>query len=304
MPYSNSSDAYQHYSLSQPFSWVEDDRNYLFVQSSHSGGYTLGVTQLADDYRNDKLGAQTAGDGVTGSAQVDYWGDKEYFRLAGKAGMTYKVTLTSDISAPAGFGLTLADWGDRSYSDAPIVGTSRVITFKPTHSQDYYFVTDSHDTGTLRAPIPYRISVSTTDAEGPKVVSTKSTIDGPVTLTFNEPIKYSNASISMTGRGQWSLDGPDVTVSGNTIVLRHHGLLSRDGNSLHLNGDITDLQGNAIQPYAREQQSIPQCWPTARCPIRSTGALLSAKRIRSIPPCCWVDWKIGKSSIRAATDTS
>lgn len=147
--------------LSTPYSWVDEDQFYLWVQSDHPVDYTVGVRQLADDHLNNESAAIPITVGTNIGAQIDYSGDEEYFRIAATIGSTYHIRLTADNGMlPYGAALKIAGqygWGDVSYTTE---GDTVVMKLKATGNQDYYFKVDTDPREVLAAPVKYHVAMT------------------------------------------------------------------------------------------------------------------------------------------------
>ena len=110
----------------------------------------------------------------------------------------------------------------------------------------------------LVANLPTNDSVVTThystamlDTRAPKVVSINATVDGPITILFDEAIQVSSGRISLlTGNLSMTLEtfdlsSPAVTISGNTITFTPDHVLAVRSYSLGFTGSgIMDAAGN------------------------------------------------------------
>jgi len=90
------------------------------------------------------------------------------------------------------------------------------------------------------------------DTTAPRVVSVSGTVDGPLTLVFDEVIQVRGGHLSLlagslsTQLESFDLTGPAVTVSGNTLTLTPDHLFNVRSYTVAFNRGITDAAGN---PY-------------------------------------------------------
>lgn len=90
------------------------------------------------------------------------------------------------------------------------------------------------------------------DTTAPRVVSVSGTVDGPLTLVFDEVIQVHGGHLSLlagnlsTQLESFDLTGPAVTVSGNTLTLTPDHLFDVRSYTVAFNRGITDAAGN---PY-------------------------------------------------------
>jgi hypothetical protein len=90
------------------------------------------------------------------------------------------------------------------------------------------------------------------DTTAPRVVSVRGTVDGPLTIVFDEAIQVHGGHLSLlTGSlsmqlESFDLSGPAVTVSGNTLTLTPDHLFDVRSYTVAFNRGITDAAGN---PY-------------------------------------------------------
>lgn len=89
------------------------------------------------------------------------------------------------------------------------------------------------------------------DTTLPKVVSINATVDGPVTIVFDEAIQAHSGRVSLLSGGltmtleSFDLSGPAVSVSGNTLTITpDHFLAVRSYSLLFSDRSIADAAGN------------------------------------------------------------
>ena len=136
------------------------------------------------------------------------------------------------------------------YLDAAFIG---LYWFSPDP-----FVTLMHTDSLLAdAPTAERVVATTSattvpDTTAPRVVSVSGTVDGPLTLVFDEVIQVRGGHLSLlagnlsTQLESFDLTGPAVTVSGNTLTLTPDHLFDVRSYTVAFNRGITDAAGN---PY-------------------------------------------------------
>lgn len=136
------------------------------------------------------------------------------------------------------------------YLDAAFIG---LYWFSPDP-----FVTLMHTDSLLaNAPTAERVVATTSattvpDTTAPRVVSVSGTVDGPLTLVFDEVIQVRGGHLSLlagnlsTQLESFDLTGPAVTVSGNTLTLTPDHLFDVRSYTVAFNRGITDAAGN---PY-------------------------------------------------------
>ena len=89
------------------------------------------------------------------------------------------------------------------------------------------------------------------DTTAPRMVSVSATVDGPLTIVFDEAIQVRGGRLSLIA-GSYSMTlelidmtGPAVTVSGNTLTYTPDHLLAVRSYNVSLNtGNIADASGN------------------------------------------------------------
>ncbi len=94
-------------------------------------------------------------------------------------------------------------------------------------------------------------AVTVPDTTAPSIVSVSATVDGPVTIVFDEVIQVRGGMLSLIA-GSYSMTlesvnmtGPAVTVSGNTLTFTPDHLLDVRSYNLSLSaGSIADASGN------------------------------------------------------------
>jgi hypothetical protein len=90
------------------------------------------------------------------------------------------------------------------------------------------------------------------DTTAPRVVSVRGTVDGPLTIVFDEAIQVHGGHLSLLAGSlsmqleSFDLSGPAVTVSGNTLTLTPDHLFDVRSYTVAFNRGITDAAGN---PY-------------------------------------------------------
>lgn len=89
------------------------------------------------------------------------------------------------------------------------------------------------------------------DTTLPKVVSISATVDGPLTIVFDEAIQAHSGRVSLLSGGltmtleSFDLSGPAVSVSGNTLTIAlDHFLAVRSYSLLFSDRSIADAAGN------------------------------------------------------------
>jgi len=94
-------------------------------------------------------------------------------------------------------------------------------------------------------------AVTVPDTTAPRMVSVSATVDGPLTIVFDEAIQVRGGRLSLIA-GSYSMTlelidmtGPAVTVSGNTLTYTPDHLLAVRSYNVSLNtGNIADASGN------------------------------------------------------------
>jgi len=243
--------------LTNPFI-VRESGNYFveIYDAGRSGGYSIGLHQAPDDSGNDPLAARplTAAASVAGS--FDYAFDKDQFRIAAVAGMTYTVTLSSDsgnLGTAVFLRLTL-EGGQYSSAQG---GATTSYTFTAPTSGEYLI---SAEMASYQPPLAgglgYHMTLTASDRSGPAPVAGAGTIDGALVVTLNEAaVLGQSGAIELRERGgqivdSWSVGDSRLHLSGNTLTLDpgQTGALMPGRYSLYLNGNILlDATGNIGQ---------------------------------------------------------
>lgn len=147
--------------LTTPYSWIDKDDYYLWVQSDHPVDYTVGVRRLADDHLNDASAAIALTVGSNIGAQLDYSGDEEYFRISATMGSTYKIRLAADKGVlPEYTTLQMTGkygWADFSYTRE---GDAFILDLKADATRDYFVKVHTDPRETLGAPVKYHVSMT------------------------------------------------------------------------------------------------------------------------------------------------
>ena len=221
---------------------------------------TGSVRQIpVDDYAYDAPALALPLNG-SAAARLDYPGDSEYFRIAAVAGTTYTFRLTADSGAlPAKVSI---------WSATPVMGPDtkpymdgNAMVFKVTADRTgaLSIGVRAESDSPVTAPVPYHLSATAADATGPQLTSAKGTIDGVLTLSFNEPVQRGSGTVELLNQfgkvvGAWDGSSSAITVNGSSIAIDPGHVLPPGEYSLRVNGAaVTDLSGNALNAFSRSQ---------------------------------------------------
>ncbi|WP_306393854.1 DUF4214 domain-containing protein [Telluria beijingensis] len=240
--------------LRNPFVPAVNANYYAEISGDHLGAYTLGMREAPDDAGNDPASARPLAVGAPAAGRFDYAFDKDQFRIAAVAGMTYTVTITADrgsVGTTSFFGLTLEENGVFSGYQA---SSSLIWGFTAARTGDYLITADLAS----QFPLPgggvdYQVSVTARDLAIPQVVRAAGTVDGAIVLTMDEAVRMGDGGVirlrpqSGPDLDSWRPGDPRVHISGNTVTLTldRTGVLEPGKYDLEIEGDaLTDASGN------------------------------------------------------------
>ena len=241
--------------LRNPFVPAVNANYYLEIGGEHQGAYTVGMREAPDDAGNDPASARALAVGVPVAGRFDYAFDKDQFRIAAVAGMTYSVTITPErgsVGTTSFLGMTIEETGVSSGYQASLALT---WGFTATRTGDHLITADLASQFPLAAGgVNYQVSVSARDLAVPQLVRGAGTVDGAIVLTMDEAVRMGDGgAIRLRERGgpdldSWRLGDPRVQISGNTVTLTldREGVLKPGKYDLVVEGDaLTDASGNS-----------------------------------------------------------
>jgi hypothetical protein len=218
---------------------------------------------VADDYANSPSAAQPLAPGVTAYARADYIGDQDFFHFAGVEGSVYEIAIAADNGKnPDSMGMRLEiDMSTRYQAHIfawDTVGKSKVLKLRANATQEYVifasrYALDAGDT----APLSYHLNISAQDKYGPEIRGWNLGLDGQLKLGLSEPIKPSGTVALYQGGalvGQWGMDSPQLTLTGNSIAVKLGKVLQPGDYKIVVSG-VSDLNGNALY-YGAGQQTL------------------------------------------------
>jgi hypothetical protein len=255
--YSTELDFYKNSPQGEPVAPYQSGRYYVQVKGSQVGDYVLSVTPAADDIANSRAAALALSAAGQASGRLDYLNDRDYFKFPGQPGMTYKVKL--DFSAEqqllaAGARPELALVDKDGQKGGSWNQDTRTLTFSGAGADGYNYL--GIEVGTF-ATLPqgeklnYSLSMTMSDMTAPRLSGGTGTVDGALTLTFNEPVRAGTGVISLLDSAGAVLETFDmqqagrVAVSGSTMVLQPSHVLFPASYTLKMSaGSVVDLAGN------------------------------------------------------------
>ncbi|MYN08193.1 DUF4214 domain-containing protein [Pseudoduganella aquatica] len=256
--YSTELDFYKSAPLGEPVAPYQTGRYYVQVKGSQVGDYTLSVTPVADDIANSRASALAFNAAGQASGRLDYLYDRDYFKFAAQQGVTYKIKLnvTAEqqlLAAGARPALAVVDKdGQTSGNWNPDNGT---LTFLGSSSDGYNYIrieTGSFATLPQGEKLNYSLSMTMTDTIAPRVSNGAGAVDGPLILTFDEPVRAGTGVISLLDSSGTVLETFDmqqagrVTVSGSAVTMQPSHVLFPASYTLKMSaGSVVDLAGNA-----------------------------------------------------------
>lgn len=242
-------------SLRNPFVPSVNANYYLEVSGGHSGGYTVGMREAPDDAPNDPASARPLAVGVPVAGRFDYAFDKDQYRIAAVAGVTYTVTVSTDrgsVGTTSFLGLTLEENGISSGYHG---GSSTLVwAFTAARTGDYLITADlASQFPPPGGGIDYQVSVSAKDIVGPRMTGGVGTVDGAIVLTMDEAVQMGSEGVISLREGSgrvvdsWRPGDPRVHISGNSVTLvpDRNGVLTPGKYDLFIEGGaLSDLSGN------------------------------------------------------------
>lgn len=232
--------------LDHPFTFITPGHQYYLRvdDGTAPGAYTIGMSAMADDYGNSTASARALAVNSKAEAYFDYSGDSEYYSVSATAGITYTFKINADaMSADAWLraepiGASASNgWGTQG-------ATALSMSFTATETRNYDVGVYMHGYSATTAPVHYELSVTAQDVTAPVVVSSATTFDGPMRISFDEDIRLGSGTITFGGK-TWDVASPAISTDGKTLFIDHGVNLSSPYYYVEFGaGAITDMAGN------------------------------------------------------------
>lgn|GEM_PF-5821320 len=253
--YTTESGALYSNTLRNPFVPAVNANYYLEISGEQQGAYTVGMREAPDDAGNDPASARPLAVGVPVAGRFDYAFDRDQFRIAAVAGVTYSVTITPEsgsVGTTSFLGMTIEETGVFSgYQASP----NLTWGFTATRTGDHLVTAALASQFPLAAGgVNYQVSVSARDLAVPQVIHGAGTVDGAIVLTMDEAVRMGDSGVIRLRErfgpdlDSWRLGDPRVQISGNTVTLTldREGVLKPGKYDLVVEGNaLTDASGNS-----------------------------------------------------------
>ena len=231
----------------------EDGTYYLAVGNfdfSSTGTYTVGVTEIEDDFLRTVETTGTIEVGSEATGEIQFANDRDWFGVELTAGVTYKVRLSGADEN----GGTLQDPWIRGIHDARSPsfrfdllrkrsGSNSELIFRPTEDGTYYvaagsYMNNNRDTYTLQVSINDTDSTGTSEPAGADLAADTSTIGrvavgGSASGEIGDTADRDWFAVELEAGKTYRINTDGVQSGGGTLPrARLHNVYDADGNAV------------------------------------------------------------------------